>query len=59
LVLCASKIQHKYGVDTVPHVLCGGFTKEETEYVLCGLSLLGIENVIAYAEDAPGRRAVF
>ena len=31
--ICAA-IKHKYDVDTVPHVLCGGFTKEETEYVL-------------------------
>ena len=31
--ICAS-IKHKYDVDTVPHVLCGGFTKEETEYLL-------------------------
>ena len=33
LGICAS-IKHKYNVDTVPHVLCGGFTKEETEYLL-------------------------
>jgi methylenetetrahydrofolate reductase (NADPH) len=33
LGICAS-IKHKYDVDTVPHVLCGGFTKEETEYLL-------------------------
>lgn len=38
LGICAS-IKHKYNVDTVPHVLCGGFTKEETEYLLVGLSL--------------------
>ena len=31
--ICAA-IQHKYKVDTVPHVLCGGFSKEETEYLL-------------------------
>ena len=32
LGICAA-IKHKYDVDTVPHVLCGGFTKEETEYL--------------------------
>jgi methylenetetrahydrofolate reductase (NADPH) len=36
LGICAS-IKHKYDVDTVPHVLCGGFTKEETEYLLVSL----------------------
>ncbi len=49
--ICAS-IKHKYDVDTIPHVLCGGFTKEETEYLLVDCHYLGIENVMALRGDA-------
>lgn len=49
--ICAS-IKHKYNVDTVPHVLCGGFTKEETEYLLVDCHYLGIDNIMALRGDA-------
>ena len=44
--ICAA-LKHKYDVDTVPHVLCGGFTKEETESLLVDCHYLGIKNVMA------------
>ncbi|WP_345954396.1 methylenetetrahydrofolate reductase [NAD(P)H] [Mucilaginibacter sp. PAMB04168] len=51
VAVCAA-IKHKYGVDTVPHLICGGFTKEETEYALIDLQFLGIDNVLVLRGDA-------
>jgi methylenetetrahydrofolate reductase (NADPH) len=51
LGICAA-IQHKYNVDTIPHILCGGFTKEETEYLLVDCHYLAIDNVMALRGDA-------
>tara|TARA_R110002073_G_scaffold299575_1_gene466623 strand:+ start:17386 stop:18339 length:954 start_codon:yes stop_codon:yes gene_type:complete len=56
--ICAA-IKHKYDVDTVPHVLCGGFTKEETEYVLVDCHYLGINNVMALRGDAMSHQTYF
>ena len=44
--ICAG-IQNKYNVDAIPHILCGGFTKEDTENLLIDLDFLGIDNVVA------------
>lgn len=49
--ICAA-IQSKYGVDAVPHILCGGFSKEDTENFLIDLDFLGIKNVMALRGDA-------
>lgn len=51
VAICAA-LMHKYGVDTVPHIICGGFTREETEYALIDLNYLGIENVLALRGDS-------
>ena len=56
--ICAA-IKHKYNVDTIPHVLCGGFTKEETEYLLVDCHYLGIENVMALRGDAMSHQKYF
>jgi methylenetetrahydrofolate reductase (NADPH) len=50
-VAIAAAIQHKYGIPVVPHILCGGFSKSETEHVLIDLNFMGINNVLALRGD--------
>jgi methylenetetrahydrofolate reductase (NADPH) len=58
-VAIAASIQYKYGIPVVPHILCGGFSRSETEHVLIDLNFLGIENVLALRGDGLKQEAVF
>ncbi len=49
--ICAA-IMNKYDVEAVPHIICGGFTQEETENALIDLQFLGIDNVLALRGDS-------
>lgn len=50
-VAVAAAIQNKYKIPVVPHILCSGFTKEETEYVLIDLKFLGIDDLLLLRGD--------
>jgi len=50
-IALAAAVKYKYNITVVPHILCGGFTKEETENVLIEMNFLGIDDVLALRGD--------
>ncbi|HLK28133.1 MAG TPA: methylenetetrahydrofolate reductase [Puia sp.] len=56
--ICAAIMNH-YQVDAVPHLICGGFTKRETEDALIDLNFLGIDNVLVLRGDAAKNESAF
>ena len=56
--ICAAIMNH-YQVDAVPHIICGGFTRRETEDALIDLDFLGIDNVLVLRGDAAKNEASF
>ncbi len=56
--ICAA-IMNKYDVDAIPHLICGGFSREETENALIDLQFLGIDNVLALRGDSIKTESIF
>ncbi len=56
--ICAA-LMNKYKVEAIPHLICGGFSKEETENALIDLDFLGIKNVLALRGDAAANEKFF
>jgi methylenetetrahydrofolate reductase (NADPH) len=58
-IALAAAVKYKYNVNVVPHILCGGFTREETENALIEMNFLGINDVLALRGDPPRGSRVF
>lgn len=58
-VAVAAAVQNKYGINVVPHVLCSGFTREDTEYVLLDLQFLGITDLLLLRGDKAKHESLF
>ena len=56
--ICAAIMNH-YKIDAVPHLICGGFSRQETESALIDLDFLGIDNVLVLRGDAPKNETLF
>ncbi|MBT3173562.1 MAG: methylenetetrahydrofolate reductase [NAD(P)H] [Lentimicrobiaceae bacterium] len=55
----AAAIKYRYGINVVPHIICGGFTKEDTENALIDLQFLGINNLLVVRGDPQPGAKVF
>lgn len=58
-IALAAAVRYKYNITVVPHILCGGFTKEETENVLIEMNFLGIDDVLALRGDPQKGSRIF
>lgn len=56
--ICAA-LQNHYNIDAVPHLICGGFSKRETEDALIDLNFIGVQNVLILRGDAPKNETFF
>ena len=56
--ICAA-LMNRYKVDAIPHIICGGFTKEETESALIDLKFLGVDNILALRGDSMKNEGAF
>jgi len=56
--ICAA-LMNRYKVDAIPHIICGGFTKEETESALIDLKFLGVDNILALRGDPKKNESAF
>jgi len=58
-VAVAASIQHKYQIPVVPHMICSGFTRSETEYALIDLNFLGIQDLLLLRGDSSSRHQFY
>ena len=56
--ICAA-LMNRYKVDAIPHIICGGFTKEDTESALIDLKFLGVDNILALRGDPMKNESAF
>ncbi len=55
----SAAIKYQYNIPVVPHIICGGFTREETENALIDLHFLGIKNLLVVRGDPPANTKIF